>query len=177
MKLLPNDFKDLFVIENFFHTDDRGSFVKIFNNELYEQYGIHFIAKEIYYSVSRKNVIRGMHFQMPPQDHAKLVYVMNGSVVDVVLDIRKKSSTYGKCFSIILEANQKSIYIPSGFTHGFKALANNTTVVYNQTSCYSQDHDSGILWNSFGFNWNVNNPIISNRDKMFIEFNKFNSPF
>lgn len=177
MNILSTDFKDLFIIENFFVEDNRGSFTKVFNYDLFEKTGINFTPKEIYYSISHKDVIRGMHFQTPPMDHAKLVYVSDGSIIDVVLDIRKKSKTFGKHFSIQLNANENSILIPSGFAHGFRSLEDNTTVIYNQTSCYSKENDSGILWNSFNFDWQIENPIISSRDKSFNKFLKFISPF
>jgi len=177
MKILSTDFEGLFIIENFFAEDNRGSFTKVFNNDLFVKEGINFTPKEIYYSISHKDVIRGMHFQTPPMDHAKLVYVSTGSIIDVVLDIRKESKNYGKYFSIKLNANQKSVLIPSGFAHGFRSLEDNTIVVYNQTSCYSKEHDSGILWNSFNFDWQLENPIISSRDKSFKKFLKLISPF
>jgi len=177
MKLISTDFDGLFIIENFFAKDSRGSFTKVFNIDFFEKYGVHFIPKEIYYSISHKDVIRGMHFQSPPMDHSKLVYVTSGCIIDVVLDIRKESKTYCKYFSIQLNTNQNSILIPSGFAHGFRSLENNTIVVYNQTSVYSKVNDFGILWNSFGFNWEIRNPIISERDKSFYSMQKLNSPF
>ena len=177
MKLINTGFDGLFAIENFFQEDNRGSFTKVFSNDLYEHVGIYFSPKEIFYSISHKDVIRGMHFQIPPADHAKLVYITSGSIIDVVLDIRKTSKTFGKYFSIQLEANKNALYIPSGFAHGFKSLENDSIVVYNQTSCHSKEHDAGMLWNSFNFNWQIENPIISTRDQSFNEFLKFNSPF
>lgn len=177
MKLINTEFNGLFIVENYFAEDNRGSFTKVFNNDLFVKEGINFTVKEIYYSISNKNVIRGMHFQIPPFDHTKLVYVAAGSIIDVVLDIRKKSKTYGKFFSIKLDADKNSILIPTGFAHGFRSLRNHTIVVYNQTTVYSKENDSGILWNSFGFNWGVENPIISERDQTFITFSNFNSPF
>lgn len=172
MKLIKTDFDSLFIIENFYAEDNRGSFTKVFNSDIFEKSGIKFFPKEIYYSISHKEVIRGMHFQKPPYNHAKLVYVANGSILDVVLDIRKESPTYGKSFSVQLDVNKNTIFIPSGFAHGFRSLENNTIVVYNQTSCYSKEHDNGILWNSFNFNWDLDSPIVSERDQKFLPFNK-----
>lgn len=177
MKIFSTVFDGLFVIENFVQKDNRGEFIKVFNSDLFQQCGIYFSLKEIYYSISHKDVIRGMHFQKPPMEHAKLVYVANGSIIDVVLDIRKNSKSFGKHFSIQLNANQNSIFIPFGFAHGFRSLEDNTQVVYNQTSCYSFEHDRGILWNSFSFDWEISNPIISDRDKSFEHFQLFHSPF
>jgi len=177
MKVISTEFNGLYIIENFFEEDQRGSFTKVFSNELFEKYGIKFIPKEIYYSISHKDVIRGMHFQIPPMDHDKLVYVVSGSIIDVVVDLREKSKTFGKYFSAQLDANRNSILIPSGFAHGFKSLKDNSIVVYNQTSCYSKEHDSGILWNSFGFDWEIQDPILSERDKSFMPLHKINLPF
>jgi len=177
MKLISTDIGGVFIVENFDFKDERGRFVKAFNQNLFLKHNIIFESKEIYYSISNKDVIRGMHFQLPPFEHAKLIYVTSGSIIDVVLDIRVNSETYGRLISIGLEAHKNSIYVPIGCAHGFKSLKDDTTVVYNQTTCYSKEHDCGILWNSFNFNWNTNNPIISERDKQFKPFNDFTSPF
>lgn len=177
MKLIETVIEGVFIIENFKFYDDRGGFIKIFNDGIFNKYNIKFNIKEIYYSISQKNVIRGMHFQLPPFEHAKLIYITSGEILDVILDIRKGSKTFGKTVSIKLIEHKNAIFIPVGCAHGFKSLKDNSVVVYNQTSCYSQEHDSGILWNSFGFDWQLDNPIISERDKMFVNFNDFNSPF
>jgi dTDP-4-dehydrorhamnose 3,5-epimerase-like enzyme len=96
----------------------------------------------------------------------------------VVLDIRKNSKTYGQCFSINIKAIEgKTIYIPKGFAHGFLSLENNTIVEYNQTSVYAPNNDSGILYNSFGFDWKINNPVIADRDLNFTSFTDFKTPF
>jgi dTDP-4-dehydrorhamnose 3,5-epimerase len=177
MQIKECEIKGLYLIENFEFHDDRGGFVKSFSDELFRSSGINFVAKEIYYSLSRRNVIRGMHFQLPPKEHAKLIYVTSGSIVDVILDLRTNSSTFGKCNSFTLSAGKNSLFIPEGCAHGFKSLEDNSCVVYNQTSCYSREHDAGILWNSFGFAWDVKDPILSERDKGFTSFTKFKSPF
>ncbi len=177
MEFIKTEIKNLFIIKNYNFIDNRGSFNKTFSFDEFRSFGINFIPKEIYYSISKKNVIRGMHFQTPPAEHSKLVSVINGKVLDVVLDLRKNSGTYGKAISVILKANENSIFIPIGCAHGFKSLENNSFVLYCQTSCYSKENDSGILWNSFGFDWEIENPILSERDLSFIDFNKFISPF
>ena len=115
-----------------------------------------------------------MHFQLPPHDHEKLVFVPIGSIIDVVVDLRKNSSTYKKHISVELcEENKKSIYIPKGLAHGFKSLTDQTVTVYNVTSEYSKNEDEGIHFNSFGFDWEVNDPIISNRDLDFQSLESF----
>jgi len=177
MNFLEAEIPGVFIVENSEFYDHRGGFVKIFSDEFFKKQGIHFRIKEVYYSISHKHVIRGMHYQSPPCDHAKLVYVVSGKINDVVLDIRRDKSTYGSSISTELTANKNAIYLPSGFAHGFQSLEDHSVVVYNQSSCYSKDHDAGILWDSFGYNWKVQEPIISERDKSFKTFNNFVSPF
>lgn len=168
----------LYCFEIPFFRDIRGSFQKVFNNDEFLKNGLIFDFKEFYFTLSHKNVIRGMHFQNPPHNHAKVVSVSSGRIMDVVLDIRKDSTTYGKYYSIELDSvSGKFIYIPSGFAHGFKALEHNSIVNYLQTSCYSSEHDTGILYNSFGFDWGIDNPIVSERDNSFIKFNNYTSVF
>lgn len=159
-------------------TDERGMFHKYFSKEEYKELGLEHNFEEDYYSVNKKNVIRGMHFQIPPADHAKLVYVTSGKIIDVCLDIRKNSETYGKYFSIELTADKaECIYIPKGFAHGFISLEDNTCVHYLQTTCYNKECDYGISYNSFGYDWGIENPIVSGRDLTHPSFKDFDSPF
>lgn len=158
--------------------DERGTFFKVFNSDFLVNNGLESYFLESYYSISRKNVIRGMHFQKPPFEHTKLVYLNQGKVLDVVLDIRKKSKTFGKCFSLTLNKhNQILIYIPKGIAHGFLSQEDNSMISYLQTSVYNKDSDSGILWNSIGVEWGVENPIISDRDNSFSIFDTYETPF
>lgn len=178
MNIIQTSFAGLFVLETVNFQDDRGSFQKLFNFDFFRDNQLDMDFKELYYSVSQKNVIRGMHFQMPPMDHTKVVYVSRGNILDVVLDLRKQSETYGKTFSIELnDHNAKYLYIPKGFAHGFLSLQDDTIVNYVQTSCYSKEHDSGIKWDSFGFDWKLSNPIISERDSNFQTLDNYSSPF
>lgn len=158
--------------------DNRGSFIKTFNNEIFASHGLNIDIKETYYSVSHKNVIRGMHFQIPPHDHIKLVFVPAGSIHDVVLDLRNGSPTYGETFSCELSAkNAKVILVPSGLAHGFKSLEDNTITMYMQNSGYSPKYDCGIRYDSFNFEFDCETPIISERDLSFNNFNDFKTPF
>jgi len=110
-----------------------------------------------------------MHFQLPPHDHAKLVYVCNGEIIDVAVDIRKYSSTFGKYYKTILSSeNSKSLYIGKGFAHGFLVVSDIATVIYQTTSVHSPEHDSGIHWKSFGYDWEgIEKPTTSDRDESF----------
>ncbi len=119
-----------------------------------------------------------MHFQTPPHEHIKLVYVPHGRILDVVLDIRKESSTYGKYFSTELSSeNGKVLIIPKGFAHGFKSLEDNTNVTYMQTTCYAPNNDNGIKYDSFDFDWDCDEAKISDRDLSFKTLNTFHTPF
>lgn len=166
----------LIYIKNF--NDLRGSFLKVFNENLFVQNGLETNFKENYFSISRKNVIRGMHFQVPPFEHIKLVSLIQGEIIDVVLDIRQSSPTYGKYFSIRFNAkNPLLVYIPIGCAHGFLSLEDNTIVTYLQTSCFNNLCDKGIKYNSFGMNWGIENPILSDRDLGFLNFGDTNFNF
>jgi dTDP-4-dehydrorhamnose 3,5-epimerase len=169
---------DLLVIHLNKIDDNRGSFVKMFNCDFLAEHNLRTDLKESYFSVSQKNVIRGMHFQVPPAAHTKMVFVNQGSIIDVVLDIRKLSATYGRFFSITISSDKpKLIYIPAGFAHGFKSLEDNTIVSYMQTSVYNKDCDAGIRWDSFGMDWKIDAPIMSTRDQLFEGLNNYHSPF
>lgn len=168
----------VFLIENRVLEDRRGSFVKIYHRDTFNDSGIEEQFQESYYSISRKDVIRGMHFQAPPADHAKLIYVTSGGIVDVVLDIRKGTHTYGQFVAFeVNEDNRCAVYVPRGCAHGFCALAGHTVVTYLQTSMHSPEHDAGIYFDSFGMDWPVKDPILSDRDSRFPKFEDFLSPF
>ncbi|MFN8575925.1 MAG: dTDP-4-dehydrorhamnose 3,5-epimerase [Candidatus Sericytochromatia bacterium] len=178
MEFVETELSGLFILKPKIFNDNRGSFIKTFNSDIFEQNNLIYDFKECYYSTSQKDVIRGMHFQNPPKDHIKLVYVPYGRIIDVILDIRKNSKTYGKFISLNLSSeNGFSVYIPSGFAHGFISLEDGTIVTYMQTSTHSPAHDNGIKYDSFGMNWNLDLPILSNRDLSFIDFDNFESPF
>lgn len=173
MKFTKSKISGCFIIEPPAKKDRRGAFVKTFNYSLFKENGIDFSFKESFYSVSHKNSLRGMHYQKSPHQIAKLVYCMEGEILDVFLDIRKNSSTYGKFdFCLLSQENAKMIFLPEGIAHGFLTLSEKSVVCYLQSDEYSQDYDSGILWNSFGMDWKTSDPIISDRDKNFIKFSE-----
>ncbi len=158
--------------------DPRGMFFKLFNEAEFSAQGIEMEIKESYYTISKKDTIRGMHFQIPPYEQAKLVHVTAGSIVDVVVDLRRQSKNYGKYQEVYLKENQDMVYIPAGFAHGFQALEDHTIVNYHVTSLYSPEHDKGIRWDSFGYGWGgLVHPIMSVRDQNFISLDGFESPF
>lgn len=159
-------------------SDDRGSFIKTFHDTTLKHHGIDFHLKESYFSISHKDVIRGMHFQLPPHHHAKVVFCPQGAILDVIVDLRTGSPSYGQ-FTVqeLSLDNHKAFYIPPGFAHGFKALTDNAMTYYLVSSEYSKEHDTGIRYDSIGFNWDCQNPIISERDLSFPPLDSFNSPF
>jgi dTDP-4-dehydrorhamnose 3,5-epimerase len=158
--------------------DARGRFVKPLVVSQLQAHGLRTDFVEQYHSTSAPGVIRGMHFQTPPHEHAKLVYCAAGAVTDVLLDLRKSSPTFGQAISLPLTAESGyAVYIAAGVAHGFVATQEPALMVYNVTSEYAPHHDSGVHWDSFGFNWGVSVPVISERDRSFATLADFVSPF
>ncbi len=175
---VPTALAGLFVLQPRIFQDTRGSFVKTYHQELFREAGLAFEPQEEFFSVSAKDVLRGMHFQLPPMTHTKLVYCIAGRVLDVVLDLRQASSTRGQTFARELSAaNREMLFIPVGFAHGFLALEDQTVMVYLTSTVHSPPHDAGVLWDSFGFDWPVGRPLLSARDQQFPKWSEFQSPF
>lgn len=178
MELVSTELPGLQIIRPRIFQDPRGTFVKTFNADTFRQLGLDFEPREEFFSTSARDVVRGMHFQLPPAAHAKLVYCIAGRVLDVVLDLRKNSPTFGRAYSHELNATQReSLFIPIGFAHGFLALEDGATMVYQTSTGHSPAQDAGIRWNSFGFNWPVVQPLLSERDQKFPALGEFSSPF
>lgn len=166
------------IIEHDVHEDERGSFVKTFHNEEFTSKSLETEFRESYYTYSKRNVIRGMHFQVPPHDHAKLVTIIHGTVEDVILDLRKSSETLGQYVTVELSRqNRMSIYVPRGCAHGFRVLSESAIVYYLVTSQHAPSHDKGIRFDSFNYDWKVAKPIISERDLEFPMFEDFKNIF
>ncbi len=160
-----------------FH-DSRGFFVKAIQKSVFETHGLEADFTEVFYTTSYKDVLRGMHFQVPPSDHAKLVYCTSGSIYDVALDLRVGSPTYGEYEVYELSDRfNNAVYLPRGIAHGFYVREEPSVVVYHVTSEHNPAHDQGILWNSFGAPWPITDPIVSDRDSGFANFTSFKSPF
>lgn len=178
MNIIETNISGLKILEPKIFEDSRGKFIKTFTDDFFKYNGLNIKIKETYYSISHKDVIRGMHFQTPPYDHIKLVYVPAGKIIDVVLDIRRNSPTFGKYFQTELSSdNGKVLIIPKGLAHGFKSLQDNTNVTYMQTTCYAPNNDAGIKYDSFGFDWECESPKLSDRDFSFLTLEEFDSPF
>ena len=178
MKIERTSIDGISVIRLDVKKDSRGLFIKPYSflkGELKDEFGP---VKEVFYSLSSKNVIRGMHFQCSPYSQRKIVTVLNGSILDVVVDIRKNSKTYGKCFQIELRAHDgNALLISDGLAHGFLSLSDDTIILYIANKEYSSKHEGGIRYDSFGFNWHVDAPIVSIRDEELEEFGDFKTPF
>ena len=160
-----------------FH-DQRGSFVKAVQRSAFRAHGLESDFAEVFYTTSLHNVLRGMHFQVPPSHHAKLIYCTSGCICDVALDLRFGSPTYGQHETFDLsERENNAVYLPSGIAHGFFVREVPSVVVYHVTSEHDPACDQGILWNSFGATWPVANPTLSTRDAAFPTFAQFQSPF
>lgn len=158
--------------------DARGRFVKVFHEQAFADKGLETAYAEEYYSVSYGNVVRGMHFQLPPMDHVKMVYCVEGEVLDAVVDLRVGSPTYGQFELFELgSAKANTIYIPKGMAHGFCALSERAIMVYKVGTVYSPTHDTGIRWDSVGIPWPTAEAVLSDRDSSFPPFEDFISPF
>lgn len=169
--------KGAYLINDFYVGDNRGGFTKYFEKDLYANAGIEFKVDEMFASVSGKNVIRGLHFQIhKPQ--AKLVCVVKGRAWDVIVDLRPKSPTYKKWISVELcDKKHNSLYIPQGFAHGFVALEDETIMLYQCDGTYDKKTDTGILYNDpqIGIKWPVNEveAIHSSRDLKLMSFEEY----
>lgn len=158
--------------------DARGRFVKVFHEHTFAAHGLETNFAEEYYSISHKNVVRGMHFQLPPMDHVKVVYCVQGEVMDVVVDLRLGSPTYGQHAVFELSSTKaNSVYIPKGMAHGFCARSDHTIMVYKVSTIYAPSQDAGILWNSLGVTWPIADANLSVRDQGFPTLAEFESPF
>ncbi len=180
MQIVAQPLPGTFLVQPKVFRDARGDFVKTFHTGLFRDAGIAFSPVEEFYSTSHRGVVRGMHFQLPPHDHAKLVYCIRGRVIDVLLDLRKQSPTNGHAVSAELSAeNRQMFYVPSGVAHGFLSLEDDTVMVYKTSTVHAPSHDAGVRWDSFGFDWGLEReePIISTRDAGFPAFSDFASPF
>ena len=180
MIFTPTLFDGLIIIQPTVYGDSRGYFFESFNAEIFKNNGLDLNFVQDNQSFSHKDALRGLHFQTPPYAQGKLVRVVRGAVLDVVVDLRKNSSMFGKSFSIELtEQNNTMLWIPIGFAHGFATLENDTLFSYKCTQVYNKNSERGILWSdeSLGINWGIENPILSDKDKINPTLENFDSPF
>ena len=180
MNITKTDIQGLIIIEPQIFKDSRGCFFESWNTKKFKQLGISEDFVQDNQSVSSKGVLRGLHFQNPPYAQAKLVRVIEGSVLDVAVDLRKNSPTYGKHVSVILsEQNNKSFFIPKGFAHGFLSLEDNTVVNYKCSDYYNKESEGSLLWNDedLKIDWQIDNPLVSEKDLQADLFKNFKTKF
>jgi len=181
MEIITTKIPNLLILKPNIYRDDRGYFFESYNKELFLSKGIDQNFVQDNESKSMKGVLRGLHFQKPPYAQGKLVRVMKGAVLDVAVDLRKSSSTYGQWESIELTEDNKFMYwIPPGMAHGFITLEDNTVFFYKCTNVYNKQSEGSILWNDpdLNINWGSNiKPLLSEKDKISPLFKDFISPF
>jgi dTDP-4-dehydrorhamnose 3,5-epimerase len=180
MKVITKPMEGLVLLEVPVFSDDRGFFLESYNQNNFNNLGIpfHFVQDNL--SNSKKGVLRGLHFQAPPFDQGKLVRVLRGAVLDVVVDIRQSSPTYGKYFKVELsENNFLALFIPPGFAHGFVALQDNTLFQYKCTNYYHKASEMGLMWNDpdLAIDWEINAPLLSDKDRVYGAFRDFVTVF
>lgn len=180
MEVLQTKIPDLLVIKPTVFKDVRGYFYESYNLEIFKKHGIDATFVQDNESKSAKGVLRGIHFQKPPFAQGKLVRVIQGSVMDVAVDLRLNSPTYGKWVAVELSAENKLMYwIPSGFGHGFVTLEDDTIFSYKCTQVYNKASEGSILWNDpeLNISWGFDKPLLSEKDQQAPLFRDFVSPF
>jgi dTDP-4-dehydrorhamnose 3,5-epimerase len=173
--------EDSFIITPSVFNDARGFFYEFFNEKKFKeltQLDIHFIQDNL--AKSDRGVLRGLHFQQGEYAQAKLVSVLQGSVLDVIVDIRKNSPTFGQHFTVVLNAkNKKQLFIPSGFAHGYLCLEDQTLFFYKIDNVYNKESESGIIFNdkdlNIDWNFDINKLILSDKDKILQSFKEYSS--
>lgn len=168
MKIHKTDFPGLLLIEPRVFGDARGYFFESYNQSKFEEAGLKFSFVQDNFSKSIKGTIRGLHFQINPYAQGKLCQVIKGEVLDVAVDLRVNSPTFGKVFSVVLsEENHLQLWIPEGFAHGFSVLSEEAIFHYKCTNFYHKESERILLYNDVSLNidWKVENPIVSEKDK------------
>ena len=170
------NFSEIIVLNPKKYKDNRGCFFENFNSSIFEEEtGISFNIIQENISFSKKNVLRGLHFQKGKFTQKKLISVIKGKILDVIVDIRPKSTNFGKWISYILDdLKNESLYIPEGFAHGFLSLDQDTKISYKVDKPYNKESECSILWNDkfIGVNWLCKKPILSNKDKEALSFSE-----
>ena len=178
MEIQEEKIKGVFQIKPTIHRDIRGSFLESYSNHKYEIIGEELLQDNM--SISKKYVLRGLHFQNPPYTQGKLTMVLKGKALDIILDLRKGSDTYGEYVKIILDSTLKNqLWIPPGCAHGFISLEDDTIFFYKCSSYYNSASERTIQWNdpTLHIDWGVKNPIVSEKDQHGEAFKNFISPF
>ena len=177
MHLLKELLPGCFQIQPRVFEDARGCLVKTYHEEMCAALGIRINLREEFSSVSHKNVLRGMHFQLPPHAHDKLVFCVHGTVRDVLLDLRR-GAHYGQVATAELsDENRQIVFVPKGVAHGFVAMTEGCVMLYKTSTVHAPESDCGIRWDSFGYDWAIETPSLSERDCTHVRLQDFHSPF
>ncbi len=178
MELIETHLPGCFEVRPKVFPDSRGHFVKLFSGEVFAKHGLTSNFPELACSVSKKGVLRGLHFQLPPADHAKIVYCVEGRVIDAVVDLRVGSPTYSKGLLYEIDAAKgNGLYIPRGFAHGFYVPVDKAVFVYKIETPWVPALDSGIAWDSASLDWPDKSPVLSEKDGKLTKLQDFRSPF
>ena len=180
MNITKTSIDGLIVFSPKIHSDERGYFFENFRRNHFDELKLDIDFVQENESMSQENTARGLHLQAPPFAQDKLIRVIKGSILDVAVDVRKKSPTYGKHIAIELnEHNKKSFLVPKGFAHGFCCLENDSIVNYKCSDYYNQNSEMGLYWNdpALGIEWPISDPIVSEKDKVQPSLQDFKSPF
>ena len=176
MEIKKTDFNGVLILQPKVLEDARGSFMESYRSEWFA--GVKFIQDNE--ALSKKGVIRGLHFQRPPFAQSKLIRVLSGRISDVIVDLRKSSDTFGQVFSIELSSENKTqLLVPKGFAHGYTTLSDTATVLYKVDQYYNKIYDTGIhpFSESLSIDWQVSDALLSEKDQRLINFKDFKSPF
>tara|TARA_B110000444_G_C18681865_1_gene520134 strand:+ start:155 stop:697 length:543 start_codon:yes stop_codon:yes gene_type:complete len=180
MEIIKTPIEGLLLIRPKIFRDERGYFFESWSKDTFERNGLDFNFVQDNQSLSSKGVLRGLHFQNPPFSQGKLVRVIKGAILDVSVDIRKDSPTYGQYFSVELSEDNKTIFwIPPGFAHGFLTLEDNTIVTYKCTGIYNAASEASLIWDDATLNidWRIDSPLVSDKDLLGVDFKNFDSQF
>ena len=167
MNVMQSEFEGLLILEPKLFSDARGFFLESWNQKRYREAGIPYDFVQDNFSLSRQGTLRGLHYQIPPQ--GKLVSVLEGRVQDVVVDLRRRQSTFGKWFTIELDGESKrQLFVPPGFAHGFAVLSPSALFHYKCTELYTPAGEMTLLWNDadIDIDWMVSSPVLSEKDKV-----------
>ncbi len=168
MKIEETSLKNVKLIKPKIYGDQRGHFLEAYRQDLFKHHGIELDFVQDNISTSKKNTIRGLHYQLPPASQSKLIMVVQGKVLDVAVDLRENSPTFGESFSTELSSeNRHMLLVPTGFAHGFSVLSDEATIYYKCNDYYNKELERGVRWDDpeLKIDWKVDNPILSEKDK------------
>ncbi|MEX1268668.1 MAG: dTDP-4-dehydrorhamnose 3,5-epimerase [Balneolaceae bacterium] len=168
MKFERTSLNNVWLIKPEIYKDPRGQFLEAFRTDLFKEHGIEYEFVQDNISTSQKNTLRGLHYQLPPSSQTKLIMVPHGEILDVAVDVRQNSPTFGQHFSTILNSeNRHMMLIPTGFAHGFSVLSDEATIFYKCNDYYNKPLERGIRWNDpeVNIDWKIDSPILSEKDK------------